>query len=84
MAVLSVGCADQSIEPMENIGNDIISRSMNSYSESTSNPTLGTDWENLEEIINYKGDHIKSPWYSETSTLDLHPRITDKIEKINL
>ena len=29
MAVLSVGCADQSIEPMENIGNDIISRSMN-------------------------------------------------------
>jgi hypothetical protein len=52
MAVLSVGCADQSIEPMENIENDIISRSMNSYSESTSNPTLGTDWEDLEEIIN--------------------------------
>lgn len=62
MAVLSVGCADQSIEPMENIGNDIISRSMNPYSESTSNPTLATDWENLEEITDYRGWSIKSPW----------------------
>lgn len=69
MAVLSVGCADQSIEPMENIENDIISRSMNPYSESTSNPTLATDWENLEEIINYKGDHLKSPWHPETSSM---------------
>lgn len=45
MAMLSVACTDQSIEPMENISNDIISRSMNPYSESTSNPTLATDWE---------------------------------------
>lgn len=57
MAVLSVGCADQSIEPMENIGNDIISRSMNSYSESTSNQRwglIGKIWKKLltiKEII---------------------------------
>lgn len=70
MAVLSVGCADQSIEPMENIGNDIISRSMNPYSESTSNPTLATDWENLEEITDYRGWSIITPWNLETSMGD--------------
>lgn len=70
MAVLSVGCADQSIEPMENIGNDIISRSMNPYSESTSNPTLATDWENLEEITDYRGWSIITPWHPESSMGD--------------